>query len=457
MVTPVCGLAAPRHHPGRERDDAGVGCGPSPPRPGARSPGVGRRLTVARSSAGPGGSDRRRRVGSVRRVTEVDPAARVEELRAAIRHHDERYHDLDAPGDPRRRLRRAGPGAAAPRGAATPTSITPDSPTRTVGGAPSPTFAPVEHRVPMMSLDNAFDADELRAWGDALERRLDGSSAMTHPQPSGYVCELKIDGVAISMRYEHGRLVQAATRGDGRVGEDVTANVAHHRRRSPTQLPEGDAARGARGPGRGLHAGPGLRGAQPAQERGRAETRLRQPPQHRGRLAAPEGRRRSRPSRDLAFWCYQLGEVEGGPSLRATTRRSSCLRRPRLPRQPRDPRCWPRLDEVYDFCASLAGAPPRPRLRDRRRRGEGRRPRACSGRARLHVQGAPLGHRLQVPARGAHHHAARHRRCPSVAPAGPRPFAVLEPVVRRRLDGRRGHPAQPGPGARPRTSGPATP
>jgi DNA ligase (NAD+) len=94
------------------------------------------------------------------------------------------------------------------------------SPTGRVGGLVSTTFSPVEHRVPMMSLDNAMDPAELAAWGDRIVK------AFPEPTSIAYICELKIDGLAISIRYENGRLVQAATRGDGRIGEDVTANVA---------------------------------------------------------------------------------------------------------------------------------------------------------------------------------------------------------------------------------------
>jgi DNA ligase (NAD+) len=87
-----------------------------------------------------------------------------------------------------------------------------------VGAAPSTLFAAVEHRVPMMSLDNAFSPEELQAWADRLARQI--------PADTAFVCELKIDGLAISLTYRGGRYVQAATRGDGRTGEDVTANVA---------------------------------------------------------------------------------------------------------------------------------------------------------------------------------------------------------------------------------------
>ncbi len=94
---------------------------------------------------------------------------------------------------------------------------TPDSPTQQVGGAVSTLFTPVEHGEPMMSLDNAFTGEELQAWAARVERAI-GAGA-------DYLCELKVDGLAISLSYDRGRLARAATRGDGRTGEDVTANV----------------------------------------------------------------------------------------------------------------------------------------------------------------------------------------------------------------------------------------
>ena len=97
---------------------------------------------------------------------------------------------------------------------------TPDSPTQVVGGAPSTDFATVEHVERMLSLDNAFSLEEVEAWTHRVQRDLDGAAGGLH-----YLCELKIDGLAIALLYEHGRLVRGATRGDGRTGEDVTANV----------------------------------------------------------------------------------------------------------------------------------------------------------------------------------------------------------------------------------------
>ena len=98
---------------------------------------------------------------------------------------------------------------------------TPDSPTQQVGPPPSTTFTPVEHLQRLMSLDNAFSREELERWAQRAIREL-GEKRL---EQSGYLCELKIDGLAIDLVYEGGRLVRAATRGDGRMGEDVTANV----------------------------------------------------------------------------------------------------------------------------------------------------------------------------------------------------------------------------------------
>jgi DNA ligase (NAD+) len=95
---------------------------------------------------------------------------------------------------------------------------TPDSPTQTVGGTFSTDFAAVDHLERMMSLDNAFSADELAAWADRVER--DAGGADVH-----YLCEIKVDGVAINLLYEDGRLIRALTRGNGSTGEDVTLNV----------------------------------------------------------------------------------------------------------------------------------------------------------------------------------------------------------------------------------------
>jgi DNA ligase (NAD+) len=147
-----------------------------------------------------------------------NPAQRVEELYALLRHHNYRYYVLDDPVvsdaeyDALMRELRA-------LEEAHPELITPDSPTRRVGSTPSEKFAKVRHPIPMLSLGNAFDEDDLRAWRGRVLKLLGEQASIA------YVVEPKIDGLAIALTYEGGRLVRGATRGDGEVGEDVTANL----------------------------------------------------------------------------------------------------------------------------------------------------------------------------------------------------------------------------------------
>ncbi|MCY4103699.1 MAG: NAD-dependent DNA ligase LigA [bacterium] len=229
--------------------------------------------------------------------------ARAEELRRLVRRHAELYYgrggseipdaDYDALVAELRALEERYPELADP-----------DSPTQTVGAPPSVLFAPVTHDVPMMSLDNAFDIAELQAWDTRAASRLDG--------PAGpYVCELKFDGLAISVRYERGWLVRAATRGDGRVGEDVTHNVA-----TIDDVPR------SLGPGAPevLEVRGEVYMAIPAFERlneareAAGEARYANP-----RNTAAGSLRQKDPSvtaeRELSWWCYQLGTTVGGPTL----------------------------------------------------------------------------------------------------------------------------------------------
>jgi len=164
-------------------------------------------------------SKRKKQSGSPNLVAparSVDPAVRAVELRQEIRHHEHAYYVLDQPeiSDPEydalflelRRIEEERPAL-----------VTPDSPTQRVGGEASEQFAKVRHRSPMLSLQNAFDEGEIRAF-DKRVRAAIGDQVT-------YCAELKIDGLAISLTYEKGRLQRAATRGDGTVGEDVTANI----------------------------------------------------------------------------------------------------------------------------------------------------------------------------------------------------------------------------------------
>jgi DNA ligase (NAD+) len=157
-------------------------------------------------------------------LDEAAAAARHEELATAIEQANKAYYEADAPeltdAEYDQLFRRL-----VALEAAWPALVTPDSPTQRVGAQLAGTFDEVRHRRPMLSLSNAFSHDELRSF-DARVRR--GLGLPPAPEPAAeltYVAELKIDGLAITLRYERGRFVQGATRGDGTTGEDVTANL----------------------------------------------------------------------------------------------------------------------------------------------------------------------------------------------------------------------------------------
>ena len=152
----------------------------------------------------------------------TNPAERADELRRRLEHHNHRYYVLDAPeiGDDEydallNELRAIESDH--------PDLLTPDSPTQRVGGRPLSRFEPVEHMQPMLSLANARDEDELRAWVGRITNLL-AKQGVEDPQLE-YVVEPKVDGLAISLLYEDGVLTRGATRGDGEVGEDVTQNL----------------------------------------------------------------------------------------------------------------------------------------------------------------------------------------------------------------------------------------
>ncbi len=334
----------------------------------------------------------------------TSPKSQIEELRQQIRHHNEQYHQLDAPEIPDveydmlvRRLQQLE--------ADHPELVADDSPTKLVGDVPSTAFTPVTHEMPMMSLDNAFTTDELDGWAARVVRGLDlepveqpqassevaadhvpqqpppvidnpdpdpdrvdnpdpdpdrvdnpdpdrvdnavadeAPRAMAASIPVGYMCELKIDGVACAIRYENGQLVQAATRGNGRVGEDITANV-----RSIAVVPET------------------LSGSPPSVVEVRGEVYLPVstfdalnesqeaaglPRYANPRNTAAGSLRQKDPAitagRGLAFWAYQLGVVEGGPRLAGHSDALDWLGRLGLPVNP-ERRRVDTIDEVVAF------------------------------------------------------------------------------------------------------------
>lgn len=152
-------------------------------------------------------------------IDSMDPLSRIRQLREQIRRHEECYYVLHAPeiSDEQfdkllHELERLE--------AEHPDLVTPDSPTQRVAGRPTESFPTVQHLAPMLSLDNAYDEEELRAFDERVRK-----GAGVGDTPVAYVAELKIDGLSIALTYEGGRLVRGATRGDGVRGEEVTPNV----------------------------------------------------------------------------------------------------------------------------------------------------------------------------------------------------------------------------------------
>ena len=218
-----------------------------------------------------------------------------------------------------------------------------------VPGAPTTTtFAPVVHRLPMTSLDNAMDHDELRAWGDRVTKGLGG-------EPTRFVCELKIDGLALSLRYENGRLVQAATRGDGKVGEDVTANVRTIGA-IPQHLDSTPAVLEVRGEVYMSKAAfERLREAKMQENESRvAEGRKPQPvpanPRNAGAGSLRQKDAAVTATRELSVWTYQLGEVNGVPEFVAHHETLDYLRALGFPVNP-EVRVVDSLVGVIEFCA----------------------------------------------------------------------------------------------------------
>jgi DNA ligase (NAD+) len=266
-----------------------------------------------------------------------NPAQRADELRADIAQHNRLYHELDAP-----EISDADYDALVRELQVIeenhPELLTPTSPTQTVGSAPSALFAPVRHRAPMMSLDNAMSFDELLAWGKRMERFISGDV--------DYGCELKIDGVAISIVYEDGRYVQAATRGDGRTGEDVTPNIAtvaaipdRLRTKNPPALLEV----------RGEVYMPLAAFEELNRRRAEAGERIYPNPRNTAAGSLRQKDATITADRELSFFCYQLGAVEGGPKFARHSETLAFLTDVGLPINP-EARVLDTLDDVHAFC-----------------------------------------------------------------------------------------------------------
>ncbi len=266
---------------------------------------------------------------------------RVEELRESIRYHDERYYGADDPeisdaeyDDLMRELRDLE--------AQHPDLRTGDSPTQRPGAARVPTpFSEVTHLQPMLSLDNAFSREDLLAWGERIARLV--------PGPIHYVGEPKLDGLAISLLYEQGRLVRGATRGNGTTGEDVTANV-----RTIDDLP--DRLRGKRVPATLEVRGEVFLSLESFEELNRRQAEREDHLFANPRNAAAGSLRQIdssiTASRNLSLYCYQPGAMEGGPRLGSHHQTLDWLHDLGFPVNPHIEQLDD-LEAVHAFCARM--------------------------------------------------------------------------------------------------------
>jgi DNA ligase (NAD+) len=265
-----------------------------------------------------------------------DARKRSEELAEQIHHHDYRYYVLDDPevsdveyDELMRELRSIEEEF--------PELIAPDSPTQRVAGRPTDLFAPSTHLEPMLSLDNTFSWEELNAWGKRVERAVG--------RQADFVCELKIDGLAVALRYRDGAYLEGATRGDGYTGDDISANIRTIRQ-VPMRLRDEE-------PPPVLEVRGEVYLPVKAFERLNEELLGRQErPFANPRNGAAGSLRQKDPgvtaSRPLRLWCHGMGRVEG----RRFQRQSeflAYLRDAGLPVAPQTERVGS-LEEVFDFC-----------------------------------------------------------------------------------------------------------
>jgi DNA ligase (NAD+) len=269
-----------------------------------------------------------------RRLSEAK--RRVEELREQINHHDYRYYVLDEPevsdaeyDELMRELRGLEEEF--------PELITPDSPTQRVGGKPADLFAPAPHRAPMLSLDNAFSWEELNAWGKRVERQLG--------RQADFVCELKIDGLAVALTYEDAAYVRGATRGDGYTGEDITANI-----RTIRQIPV--RLRGSKHPAALEVRGEVYLPVKAFEKLNEGLLENEQRAFANPRNAAAGSLRQKDPqvtaSRPLRLWCHGVG-VSEGKRFKRHSEALDYLKDAGLPVPPTTERLET-LEEVFAFC-----------------------------------------------------------------------------------------------------------
>lgn len=274
----------------------------------------------------------------------------AKEMRTAIAYHNELYHGKDNPeisdAEFDELLRKLDELEAK-----YPELLNDISPTQIIGSGTT-TFDPVTHRVPMTSLDNAMDIAELQAWGERAAKGLNNAAMQ-------FACELKIDGLALSIRYENGELVRAATRGDGKVGEDVTANV-----RTIGVIPKKLTAKsGVAVPSvlevRGeiymsIEAFEKIREAKLREnekrvQEGKKPENVPANPRNAGAGSLRQKNAQITATRELSFWAYQLGEIVGAPNFLTHSQTLDYLRTLGFPINP-EVKMLDSLSEVVEFC-----------------------------------------------------------------------------------------------------------
>ena len=370
---------------GRRRALAACGAG-ADGRAGHRQHGPGPSTGLAKGQQ-PGDNPASERRGTVPRTpvrTWPVPRSAAEELRRLIHHHNYLYYVEAKPEISDREFDRLLKELEELE-KAHPELVTPDSPTQRVGGEPIDGFRTVTHRVPMLSIDNAYSADELREFDGRVRK------AARQGEPVHYVVELKIDGVAISLTYDDGVLTLGATRGDGERGDDVTHNLKTiggvPLRCAPTTPPPLFEARGEVYMTRADFARLNERSS------GQGRRGLRQPAQPHRRHAQAARSRASAAERQLRLFAYSVGAVEGC-AVKTHLEALALLRKYGFPVNPHI-EALRHHRRGHRLLRELGRAAARPALRHRRHGHQGERLRPAAP-ARRHRQGAALGDRLQV-------------------------------------------------------------
>ncbi len=337
-----------------------------------------------------------------KRLTRKEAEAEASRLRRDIEYHNYRYYVLDEPvisdADYDRLMR-----SLEELESAYPDLITPESPTQRVGAEPAKEFATITHRVPMLSLSNAFDADEVIEFDNRVRKLLSTNKDIE------YVCEPKIDGLAVELVYEDGLFVNGSTRGDGYTGEEVTHNL-----RTVKSIPLSLSTKTEKKQPKALPSRIEVRGEvfiplRDFERLNKSREDSGKQPFANPRNAAAGSLRQLDPkitaSRPLDIFCYGVGEIEG-VSFETHMETLKYLKMLGLKVNPLI-RTISGINRTVELLRGDSTAPRRGRLRDRRRCAQGKRP-LSSAKTRHHNEKSALGHCIQVRAKTGNHACRRY-------------------------------------------------